>query len=117
MGELALPVTTVSRGEVVTFRLWPGCTNPAADNLLVPGGFGLCSPDGDLPRGNMITDDLSGSGGSGGPVVVDGEIVAVRYAVGGADDPIVSGAISTGGVALSMPSEYFADWVAETIGQ
>ncbi len=115
MGELALPVTTVSRGEVVTFRLWPGCTNPAADSLLVPGGFGLCVPDGDLPRGNMITDDLSGSGGSGGPVVVDGSIVAVRYAVGGADDPIVSGAISTGGVALSMPSEYFADWVAEVV--
>lgn len=115
MGDLALPVTTVSRGEIVTFRPWPGCTNPDAEILLVPGGFGNCSPEGDLSRGNVITDDLSGSGGSGGPVIVDGEIIAVRYAVGAADDPVVGGSVSTGGVALSMPSEYFAPWVTGII--
>ena len=115
MGEVALPVTTVSSGEVITFRPWPGCTNPDTELLLVPGGFSNCSPDGDLPRGNVISDDLSGSGGSGGPVIVDGQIVAVRYAVGPADDPLVGGSVSTGGVALSMPSEYFAEWVTEVV--
>lgn len=111
-GELVLSIVTVSEGEASTYNLWPGCSNDQAEAMLSPGGFSECSTDGDLPRGNMLTSDLSGSGGSGGPVVVDGEIVAVRYAVRAPGE----GSISTSNVALSIPTEYFADWLQNEIG-
>lgn len=111
-GELVLSIVTVSEGEVSTYNIWPGCANDQAEAMLVPGGFSACSSDGDLPRANMLTSDLSGSGGSGGPVVVAGKIVAVRYAVRAPGE----GSISTSNVALSIPTEYFGDWVASQIG-
>ena len=95
-GDITLSVATVSLGEIVSFRIWPGCTNPIAQNLLVEGGASsACSPEGDLERGNLLSSDLSGSGGSGGPVVVDGEFVGIRYAVGGSQP----GAVATAGGA------------------
>lgn len=78
--------------------------------MLVEGG-GQCSTDGDLPRGNLLSDDFSGSGGSGGPVVVDGELVAVRYAVRQTSGE----GMATGGLAQSIPVELFEDWLIGTI--
>lgn len=111
-GELILSIVTVSEGDVSTYNIWPGCANEQADTMLIPGGFSGCSTEGDLPRGNMLTSDLSGSGGSGGPVVVNGEVVAVRYAVRAPGE----GSISTSNVALSIPSEYFLDWLEDQVG-
>lgn len=44
-------------------------------------------------------------------MVRDGEIVAIRYAAA----ETLPGATSTGGIALSIPVEYFAEWLGELI--
>lgn len=112
-GQLVLPVASTSEGEITGLRRWPGCDNEAADDWLIEGT--ACSTDGDLPRGNLVSDDFSGSGGSGGPVVVDGELVAVRYAARGPVSPEPEGGTTTSGLALSIPIEHFEDWLADVI--
>ncbi len=110
---LITPSVSVAEGEIVNFQLWPGC-NGATEAQLIDGSE--CSPDGDLPRGNMLSSDLSGSGGSGGPVIVDGQLVAIRYAV---LDPSglqeATGIATTGGASISIPVEYFEDWLDQNI--
>lgn len=110
-GDLILPSVVVAGGDVASFDLWPACGNERPHHL--PAGYGVdCSTVGDLPRGNLVSTDLSGSGGSGGPVVVAGELVAVRYAV----RTEAPGQFSTAGVARSIPTEYFLDWIVPRLG-
>lgn len=113
-GDLILPVASLSEGQITGLRPWPSCASAGSME-----GAGLltehssCSPDGALPRGNLLSDEFSAKGGSGGPVVVDGELVAVRYAGVGdlSEDPMGA----TGNLAASMPIEYFADWLDNEI--
>lgn len=109
-GRTRLPSVSVSRGQVVTFEIHPGCSTAVGDLALL--SHERCSPEGDIDRGRILTDDLSGSGGSGGPVVSSSGLVAVRYAVRtpGQDT------ISTGGVAASVPVDLFLDWLLDLVG-
>ncbi len=115
-GSVLLPSVTISSGEIVTFQIWPGCENPDAELFLVEGGASSgCAPGADIVNGNIVSDDLTSSGGSGGPVVVGGEIVAIRYAALSAADTAELGIVSTGGVASSIPVDLAKDWIEEQL--
>lgn len=106
--EFLLPGVTRSRGDIVAVQEWPACDSANLGALVDPAN---CSTDGDLPRGQLLTDDISGSGGSGGPVVVGGELVAIRFAVLSPGQNVAS----TQAAAVSIPTEYFAGWLDSVV--
>jgi len=107
MGDVLLPAVGTASGEAANFAIWPGCSNPSFESFIPegsPAGVG-CAPDGDIPRGMVITTFSSGQGASGSPVFRDGDVVAVVFA-GPLDDPKAGRNITTSS---------FSGWLDEVI--